>query len=314
MLAVTIENTDLIVTEVPDPVLGPDDVLVGVRAAGINAADLLQRRGLYPAPPGSPEHTPGLELAGTVLSYGAEVSGFAEGDRVMAVVGGGGQAERCVVHSSNLLRAPDAVDDLTAGGFAEAFITAHDAMVTRGGLQEGSRVLVTGAAGGVGTAAIQIGALFGAEVVASVRDATRRNDVLALGAQHAVDPGEVADYGPFDLVLELVGAASLSDGVLRSLAKEARVVVIGVGGGSRIDVDLLGLMNARATIGGATLRPRSIEEKARAIHAAGDDLLDALAAGKLRVPLLATFPLTEAPRAYDRFAQGSKFGKIVLSI
>jgi NADPH:quinone reductase-like Zn-dependent oxidoreductase len=231
----------------------------------------------------------------------------------MGIVGGGGQAELCLIHSSHLLKVPSSVSDVHAGGFAEAFITAHDALVTRGGLTSGSRLLVTGAAGGVGTAAVQIGVSLGAEVIASVRDTSRHDLVKDLGASLVISPEEAVAYGPYDVILELVGAASLGSGVLDALNVGASVVVIGVGGGSRLEVDLLKLMNARASIGGATLRSRSVLEKASATEAVARDLLDLFSNSILSVPILETYAFTDAAEAYDRFAEGSKFGKIVLT-
>jgi len=312
MRAVVIVEERLEILERPDPEPGPNEVVVTVAAAGVNAADLLQRRGLYPAPHGVPADIPGMELSGVVAELGREVTDVDIGARVMAIVGGGAQAERCCVDAASVLVVPDGVELVEAGGLPETFITAHDALVTRGRLAAGQRALITGAAGGVGTAGVQIAAALGAEVIASVRDPARRAAVEDLGATKAIDPDEVSDQGPYDVVLELVGAASLSNGVLKALAPDARVVVIGVGGGSRIELDLLGLMAARASIGGATLRARSLEGKAAATHAMSDDLLALIGERSLRVPLLATFPLEEAAAAYERFSSGSKLGKIVL--
>jgi NADPH:quinone reductase-like Zn-dependent oxidoreductase len=312
MRAVVFNEGELEVVEHDDPVPELTEVLIDVAAAGINAADLLQRRGLYPAPPGAPADIPGMELAGVVAGCGRLVAGFEVGERVMAIVGGGGQAERCCVDASHLLRTPEQISDAEAGGFPEAFATAHDALVTRGRLAAGQRLLVTGAAGGVGTAAVQLGAALGAHVVATIRDPARRADVEALGAAAAIDPQAVTDHGPYDVVLELVGAASLTAGVLGSLATDSRVVVIGVSGGARIELDLLGLMSRRASISGATMRGRSVAEKAAVTEAVRRDVLGLLAQGLVRVPLLETFALDDAAAAYDRFAAGSKLGKIVL--
>ena len=313
MRAVTIVDSDLVIQERPDPVPGPHEVLIEVAACGVNAADLLQRRGFYPAPPGAPADIPGLELAGTVISLGDEVSSVVSGDRVMAIVAGGGQATHAVVHESHLLRVPENVDLVTAGGFPEAFSTAFDAIVAQGQLSAADRLLVTGAAGGVGTAAIQLGARLGATTIASVRDATRADALRSLGADLVVTPDEVSDHGPFDVVLELVGAASLGNGVLTSLAPHARVVVIGVGGGSRVEVDLLALMGTQAVLTGSTLRARNIEAKAHVASGMRRTVLPLLGDGLLEVPILATFPLEDAAGAYARFAEGSKLGKIILT-
>src|SRR3712207_4249564 len=205
MLAATIRDGEVRTEEQPDPEPGTGEVLVRVRAAGINGADMLQRRGRYPAPPGAPQDIPGLELAGEVAAVGAAVSRFEEGDRVMAVVAGGGQAELAVVHERAAMPVPDALDWPQAGGFPEVFTTAHDALFTQAGLGSGERLLVHGAAGGVGTAAVQLGSMAGARVTATGRDEHCRGQGTALGG-NAIAPDEFIDAGPFDVVLELVGA------------------------------------------------------------------------------------------------------------
>src|SRR5689334_12545701 len=170
MRAATIADGNLEVRDHADPVPGSGEVLVRVRGAGLNGADMLQRRGRYPAPPGSPQEIPGLELAGEVAALGPGATRFALGDRVMAIVGGGGQAELAVVHERVLMAVPGALDWPAAGGFPEVVTTAHDAIVTQAGLGAGERLLVHGGAGGVGTAAIQIGVALGARVTATVRN------------------------------------------------------------------------------------------------------------------------------------------------
>lgn len=312
MKAVTIIDGDVVIDERPDPVPERGEVLIDVAAAGVNAADLLQRRGFYPAPPGAPADIPGLELAGTVLELGDGVSSVKPGDRVMAIVAGGAQATRAVVHESHLLRVPDTLDLVCAGGFPEAFSTAYDAMITQGRLQADQRLLVTGAAGGVGTAALQLGAQFAAATIASVRDASRGEALTSLGATTVISPDDVADNGPYDVVLELIGAASLSGGVLSALAPRARIVVIGVGGGSRVEIDLLALMGTQATLTGSTLRSRSTQAKADLADNMRRDVLELLERQQLTVPVLATYPLEEAAAAYERFSEGSKLGKIIL--
>lgn len=311
MRAVVIDQGRLSVEERPDPVPGDTEVLVAVRAAGLNGADVMQRAGHYPAPPGVPDDVPGLEVAGEVVAVGRQVRHTQPGDRVMALVGGGGQATMAAVDESHLLTVPAGMPWAEAGGFPEVFSTAFDALFTRCRLSLGDRLLVTGAAGGVGVAAVQLGAAAGATVVASVRDAAKRAAVAALGARHVVDVGDVADHSPYDVVLELVGAPSLG-GVVPTLATGARVAVIGVGGGARIDLNLLDLMSRRATIGGSTLRSRSRSEKAAVAAEVRSHVLPLLAAGAARVPVCARFPLDEVEQAYERFTKGGKLGKIVL--
>lgn len=311
MLAVTISEGALLTATRPDPTPGPGEVLVEVHAAGINAADLLQRRGFYPAPPGAPADIPGLELAGVVAGLGDGVTTVALGDRVMAITGGGGQAELATVPASHLLPVPDGMSWAEAGGFAETFSTAYDALVSQAGLVAGDRVVISGGAGGVGTSAVQLAHALGAHVVATVRNPAHHDSVRALGADVVIEPDQIGDHGPYDISLELVGAPGV-ESVLAHLAPHARIVVIGVGGGAKAEVNLLAIMGARATLGGSTLRARSIEEKASVASGVIQDVLPLLASGVLRVEVAETFPLTEAHAAYERFQAGGKFGKIVL--
>lgn len=311
MQAVVIRDGELYWEKRPDPVPGDTEVLVSVQAAGLNSADLVQRLGFYPAPPGSPPDIPGMELAGEVAAIGTHVTRFAVGDRVMAVVGGGAQATMCVVDETHALPVPAALSWPEAGGFPEAYSTAHDALFTQGQLSMGERVLITGGAGGVGTAGIQLAASTGAIVVASVRDHSRHGEVTTLGADFVIDPTDVAAHGPYDVVLELVGAPSVAD-VLPHLATGGRVVVIGVGSGADLSLSLFQLMQTRARIGGSTLRARNRREKANVAAAVTTHVVPLLAAGRIRVPVCATFAMAEVEKAYDRFSAGSKLGKVVL--
>ena len=311
MRAVTIVDGGLVVAERPDPAPAAGEVLVAVRAAGLNNADLIQVRGLYPAPPGSPPDIPGLELAGEVVSTGAGASRFGVGDRVMAVVGGGGQAELATVHERAAMPVPDGLDWVQAGAIPEAYTTAHDALFTQCGLSVGERVLVHGGAGGVGTAAVHLAAAAGARVTATVRTARLRPAVAELGAT-AVAPEDFAAHGPFDVVLELVGGPNMESN-LQALATGGRIVVIGIGAGARADVNLGLLMGKRARISGSTLRARPLEGKAAAARAVEAHVLPLFGGGRHRVPIAAVYPLAEAPAAYERFAAGAKLGKIVLA-
>ena len=311
MHAVVIADGQLRWQERPDPQVGDHDLLVAVRAAGVNGADLVQRRGLYPAPPGWPPDIPGLEMAGDVLSVGPRVTKFAPDHRVMALVGGGAQATLATVDEAHALAVPESLTWPEAGGFMEVFATAFDALFCQAGLALGERLLVTGAAGGVGAAAVQLAALAGAHVVASVRERARREAVFALGAAEVIEPAEVAARGPYDVVLELVGVASLP-AALEGLATTGRVVVIGVGSGAKLELDLLQLMGKRARLFASTLRARGRDEKAALVAELGARTLPLLAGGRLRVPVCETLPLPEAAAAYERFARGGKFGKIVL--
>jgi NADPH:quinone reductase-like Zn-dependent oxidoreductase len=308
---VTIEDGKLAVHEHPDPVPGRGELLVRVRAAGLNGADMAQLRGVYPAPPGSPADIPGLDLAGEVVALGPDATRFRPGDRVMAVVGGGGQAELAVVHERMAMPVPERVPWVQAGGFPEVFITAHDALFTQCGLSLGERVLVTGAAGGVGTAAVQLAAAAGASVVASVRNPQHHRAVAELGAELVAPPTGTAGAGPFDVILELVGAPNLPTD-LELLASRGRISVIGTTAGTRFELDLRLLMTRRASIMGSTLRSRPLEQKADATRRVEAAVLPALASGRVRVPVAATYPLRRVEEAYERFQAGAKLGKVVL--
>jgi NADPH2:quinone reductase len=309
--AVTIQDGQLVVEERPDPEPGLGEVLVRVRGAGLNGADMLQRRGAYPAPPGSPPDIPGLELAGEVAGLGPGATRFEEGDRVMAVVGGGGQAELALVHERAAMPVPGPLDWPQAGGLPEVFTTAHDAVFSQAGLRPGEHLLVHGAAGGVGTAAVQLGRVAGATVTATVRREEHRTALEELGAR-AIAPEGFEEHGPYDVILELVGAANLS-GNLQSLAIGGRIAVIGVGGtGPTAEINVLQVMQKRARIHGSTLRARPLEQKAAAARLVEKEVLPAFEDGRLTVPVAESFPLDEVEQAYDRFAAGGKLGKIVL--
>jgi len=305
-----IAHGELQVEQRRDPEPGTGEVLVRVRAAGLNGADMLQRKGRYPAPPGSPQDIPGLELAGEVAARGPGTERFEDGDRVMAVVGGGGQAELAVVHERAAMPVPDALDWPAAGGLPEVFVTAHDALFSQAGLRPGERLLVHGGAGGVGTAAIQLGGAAGARVTATVRREQLRSEVEALGAT-AIDPEGFAERGPFDVVLELVGAPNMPDN-LQALAAGGRIVVIGIGAGAKAEIHLAALMGKRARLTGSTLRARPLEEKARAMRLVEHEVLPLFESGDLRVPVADTFGLDEVGDAYARFEAGGKLGKLVL--
>ncbi len=302
MLAVIVSDERLVVEERPDPVPGDRELLIRVAGAGINGADLAQRAGGYPAPPGAPPDIPGLECAGTVAAVGAGVLGFAVGDRAMGLLGGGGQAELVTVHERHALHVPDALDDVQAGGFMEVFATAHDALFAHAALAHGERLLVNGAAGGVGVAGVQLGLAAGARVTAAARHSSERLE--SLGAGTSVE-------GEYDVILELVGGDNFAADLDR-LAVGGRLVVIGTGAGSRATLDLRRLMAKRGRIHGSSLRTRSLEEKALVVQRLGRQVLPLVEAGRVTVPVERTFPLAEAEEAYGAFAAGGKFGKLVL--
>src|SRR4051794_35966881 len=310
MKAVTVRDGELAVEDHPDPEPGSGEVLVRVKAAGLNGADMMQRRGLSPAPPGSPPDIPGLELAGEVVGLGPGARRFKEGDRVMAVVGGGGQAELATLHEREAMPVPDAMDWPEAGGFPEVFTTAHDAVFTQAGLEPGEHLLVHGAAGGVGTAAVQLARATGARVTATVRNESLRDDVARLGAD-VISPEGFEEHGPFDVIAELVGAPNLAANV-KSLSTLGRLIIIGIGAGAKAELNLGALMGARGRVMGTHLRSRPLEQKAAAARLVERSVLPLMASGAAKVPIHATYALADAERAYDAFAAGGKFGKIVL--
>jgi putative PIG3 family NAD(P)H quinone oxidoreductase len=309
--AATIRDGEVLVEEHPDPEPGAGEVLVRVRGAGVNGADMLQRKGRYPAPAGSPPDIPGLELGGEVAGLGPGASRFSEGDRVMGIVGGGGQAELAVVHERQLMPVPDAVQFPDAGGLPEVFTTAHDAIFTQAGLRPGERLLVHGAAGGVGTAAVQLAHGLGAHVTATVRNPGAREAVAQLGADEVIEPDGFEEHGPFDVVLELVGAPNLAANV-KALDIGGRLVVIGIAGGAKAELNLAVLMAKRGRIMASTLRARPLEQKAATARALEREVLPLFERGVLRVPVAETFALDDVDAAYERFAGGGKTGKIIL--
>jgi NADPH2:quinone reductase len=313
MRAATVRDGEIVVEDHPEPTPGHGEVVIAVRAAALNGADMMQRRGLYPAPPGWPQDIPGLDVAGAVAAVGPGATRFTPGDRVMGFVGGGGQGERLAVHERLLMPVPDSLDWVHAGGFSEVFTTAHDALFTQGQLAVGERLLISGAAGGVGTAAIQLGVAAGAEVVASVRNADHHEAIAALGAHTVATPDDAFEHGPFDVILELVGAPNLPADV-KALNTLGRIVVIGISAGAKGELNLGALMGKRGRISASMLRGRSFEDKALAARAVERHVLPLAARGALTVPIAESYALDEAPAAYDKFAAGGKLGKIVLTM
>ncbi|MBV9197275.1 MAG: NAD(P)H-quinone oxidoreductase [Solirubrobacterales bacterium] len=312
MRALVIRDTELHVEERPDPEPGHGEILVAVRAAGLNGADMHQRLGRYPAPPGSPQDIPGLEFAGEVAACGPGAERFKPGDRVMAVVGGGGQAELAVVQERAAMPVPENLSWPEAGGTPEVFTTAHDAIFTQSELKPGEHLLVHGGAGGVGTAASQLARASGARITATVRSEQLRPQVQELGAE-VIGPEDFAEHGPFDVILELVGAPNLGEN-LSALRTSGRIMVIGIGAGAKGELNLGLLMGKRGRILGSTLRPRPLEEKALAARAVERSVLPLLASGAVKAPIAARYPLAEAEAAYEHFSAGGKLGKIVLEM
>jgi putative PIG3 family NAD(P)H quinone oxidoreductase len=300
--------------ERPDPVVSGDDVLLAVRYAALNGADLAQRAGRYPAPPGSPPDVPGIETAGTVIACGPTARRFEVGDRVFGIVGGGGLANRVVVHERHVAPVPGNLDELAAAAVPEVFVTAHDAAITLAVLKIGELLVVSGANGGVGTAAVQIGAVAGARVLATVRSADVRAQVTELGAE-AIAPEDLVErareLGGANVVLELVGAPNL-DRDFEALAVKGRIVIVGTGAGSEAQLDLRTLMGKRGRLLGTALRARPLEEKANAVQAFASEVVPHLAAGRIRPVVDRVFPAAEAAAAFDRMQEPGKLGKVLL--
>jgi NADPH:quinone reductase len=302
MRVAAISGGELRIEERADPVPGEGQILIRVRAAGINGADLHQRAGHYPAPPDAPQDVPGLECAGEVAAVGPNAFRFQVGDQVFALLGGGGHAELAVAHERVALPVPEGLEWPAAGGFMEVYATAHDALFTQASLAPGERLLVNGAAGGVGLAAVQLGVSLGARVTANARHGHER--LRELGADTDVD-------GLYDVIIELVGGELLQQDVAL-LGTGGRLTVIGTGAGARAEIDFGALMRKRGRLHASTLRARPLEEKAAVVQRLERHVLPLVAAGRIGVPVERTFPLEDAEAAYDTFAAGGKFGKLVL--
>jgi NADPH:quinone reductase len=302
-----------------------DRVRVRVHAAGMNRADILQRRGHYPPPPGYPTNIPGLEFAGEVESIGQEVRTWKIGDRVFGLTAGGAQAEFVVVPESNLARIPAELDWVQAGAMPEVFITAHDALFIRAGLHLGERVLIHAAASGVGTAAIQMVHAASATVYGTSRTADKleRLHKLNLGLDQSVAVGsKPANFveavqkwtngAGADVILDLVGGNYFPSN-LEALASRGRLVCVGTTAGAKSEIDLGLLMRKRATLVGTMLRGRSIEEKAEATRLFASSVLPLVSRGAIRPIIDRVYPANEIRDAHARMESNASFGKIVLT-
>ncbi|MFD6178545.1 MULTISPECIES: NAD(P)H-quinone oxidoreductase [unclassified Isoptericola] len=298
---------------------GPGEVLVDVASAGVNRADLLQRAGNYPPPPGAPEW-PGLEISGTVRALGPGVTGWAPGDRVVALLEGGGYAEQAVARAAQLLPLPDGVGLVDAAGLPEAVCTAWTNLVDAGRLHAGETVLVQGGSGGVGSVAVQLAAALGAHVVATAGGPERAARCVELGAAVGVDHRtqdvvaavrDATDGRGADVVLDVLGGGGLRDNV-RALAPGGRLVVIGLQQGRRGELDLAALMAKRAWVTGTTLRSRSADEKAALVATVCERVWPMVADGRVRPVVHARLPLADAARAHELLESGVPFGKVLL--
>ena len=312
--------------EVPTPVPAPDEVLVRVAAAGINRADLLQRQGHYPPPAGAPDW-PGLEVSGVIEEIGAEVAGWQVGQRVTALVDGGGYATHAAVPATQLFTVPAGMGLVEAAALPEAVCTVWSNLVGAAHLAAGETVLVHGGAGGVGTVAVQVAVALGARVLVTAGSQERVDACVALGAEAGFVyrtpdgssfaealPGLVQDqtqgHGA-DVVLDVVGAAYL-DANLRSLATGGRLVIIGMQQGSRAELDIGRLLTSRASVVGTTLRARPRSEKAAIVAAVREHVWPMLEDGRLRPVVHAEVPMAEASRAHELMDSGSVLGKVLL--
>jgi putative PIG3 family NAD(P)H quinone oxidoreductase len=309
--------------EVEAPTASRGEVLVRVRAAAMNRADLLQRRGLYPPPPGFREDIPGLELAGEIAALGEAVTGWKVGDRVMAIAAGEAQAELAVVHERMLLRVPEGMSLEDAGALPEAGMTAHDAMFTIGGLRPGATVLIHAVGSGVATAALQIAKAAGALTIGTSRTADKLEKAGALGLAHGILVGKeepkfadevkrLTGRRGAAVILDFIGGSYAAENVA-SLAPGGRIVVIGTMGGPKVQLDLGLLMRARGSITGTVLRPRPLEEKIAATQAFARDVLPLIAAGRVKPVVDCVLPAARAREAHERMEKNDSFGKIVLA-
>jgi putative PIG3 family NAD(P)H quinone oxidoreductase len=307
--------------EVPDPVLHPGDVLLEVRASAVNRADTLQRQGLYPPPPGASEII-GLEASGTVAALAEGATGWRIGDQACALLSGGGYAELAAAPAAQLMPIPAGLDLLTAAAVPEAFLTAHDNLVTRARLRAGEIVLIQGGAGGVGTAAIQVARRAGATVLTTAGSAERLERCRELGAtgliNHRTDDVPVrvraltAGRG-VDVILDVMGASHLAAN-LGMLAPDGRLVVIGLQGGTRAEIDLGAMMRGRQSLINTALRGRPPDQKAAIVATATAEVLPGFADGSLRAVVHAVFPLAEAAAAHFAMEAGGHVGKLVLDV
>ena len=320
-----LELTD---ASVPEP--GTQEVLVRIRVAGINRADILQRMGAYPAPQGAPDDIPGLEFAGEIAKIGSDVEEWAPGDRVMGILGGGGYAELAVVPVGQLLPVPSGLSWIEAGAIPEVFLTAADALFSCGRMEPGDRVLVHTAGGGVGTAALQLARVAGAKSVIGTASAGKLEQIrktglpLDLGIDRGSDSfaDEVNGYtdgAGVNVILDTVGGSYWEDN-LTSLSTLGRLVVVGLLGGSNVKANLRKLMAKRATIVGTVLRARSTVEKAQVTEDFQKRFLSAFVKGGQNqppalIPIIdRTYPLAEASEAHRRMESNNSFGKVLLEI
>jgi putative PIG3 family NAD(P)H quinone oxidoreductase len=303
---------------VPTPDPGPSEVRVRVQAAGLNRADLMQRRGQYPAPPGWPADIPGLEYAGEVEEVGERVTRWRPGDRVMGLVGGGAQAEAVVVHEAEALRVPDRLSFAEAGAIPEAFLTAYDALVTRGRLAAGERVLIHAVGSGVGTAAVQVAKQLGATVIGTSRTRDKLERVRQYGLDQGVDTSH-ADFAravtePVNVVVDVLGGPALAQN-LAVLAPRGRLVLLGWLLGSKVDADFNPVLRKRLEIVGSVMRTRQHAERVEVVRGFEEHMLPRFDATRFSPPLRPvlerTVPMERLADAHAAMERNETFGKVV---
>jgi putative PIG3 family NAD(P)H quinone oxidoreductase len=312
------------VRDVPRPTAGADEVLVRVHASALNRADLLQRRGRYPAPPGWPADIPGIEFAGEIAATGAAVRDWHVGQRVFGLVGGGAHAEYLVTHHRAVAAIPERLSATDAAAVPEAFITAHDALITQAGLRVSERVLVHAAGSGVGLAGIQLARAVGAVPYGTSRTEDKIERARALGLEDGMVPGDdlyaIVDRtrawsagAGLDVVLELVGGAYVPVS-LATLAPRGRLMLVGTVAGGTSELDLGLVLRKRLTIIGTVLRARPIEERIAATRAFAREVVPLLERGLVHPVVDSTFPLERVRDAHRRLESNETFGKVVLTM
>lgn len=325
MRAVTVSSPGgpeaLTLVDLPDPEPGAGDLLVEVAATAVNRADVLQRRGMYPPPPGAPD-TLGLELAGTVVGMGSGVTGWSIGDEVCAVVGGGGYASLALVPASTAMPLPPGLDVVTAAAVPEVFATAYDNVFLRAGLRGGQAVLLHGGSSGVGTAGIQLAKRAGAVVAVTVGTEEKAAACRDLGADLAVNYRETDSFADavreglgrgVDVVLDIIGGPYLKEN-LKVLEPEGRLVVIGLMGGAKAEVNLGVLLAKRLSVMGSTLRARPVAGKAALAERLVADVWPGFADGTLRPVVSSTYPLERVAEAHAELEASGHIGKILLTL
>jgi NADPH:quinone reductase len=311
----------LVPTERPDPRPGPDDVLIQVAAAGINRPDVLQRRGVYPPPPGASD-IPGLEVAGTIVELGEGTQGWRVGDRVCALLTGGGYATMCVAPARQCLPVPASLDFTAAAAIPETFFTVWTNVFDRGRLQAGETALFHGGTSGIGTTAIQLAHLRGATVLATAGSDDKVRACEALGAERGINyrsqdfvevTRDLTGGRGVDLILDIMGGSYFPRN-LAALAMDGRLVEIGLLGGESASIDLRRILARRLTVTGSLLRPRSVEEKGRIADALAREVWPALESGLVKPIVFQTFPLSDAAAAHRLMESSAHIGKIVLTV